>query len=172
MQKRYSVYLLCLHCKLSFFCLKFKILFKNWWISWQLEAQIFATIIVIPAIHFIPMKNRDSLLSGLFNKVCASRHSTFRLSTSTYNTPLVLGKTIFSASRFTAILIAFAKALNIASILWCSFSPSALMFRLHLDASLNDLKKCRNISVGRPPMLSRLWGCVSSTFYWAAWWIN
>ena len=35
----------------------------------------------------------------------------------TYKTPLVEGKTILSASRFTAIFIAFAKALNIASIL-------------------------------------------------------
>jgi len=56
------------------------------------------------------------LLSGLFNKVSASK--TFRLSALyLYNTPLVLGKTIFSASLFTAILIAFAKALKIASIL-------------------------------------------------------
>jgi hypothetical protein len=59
------------------------------------------------------------LLSGLFSKVSFSKpanpfsilHFPF------YKTPLVLGKTIFSASRFTAILIAFAKALKIASIL-------------------------------------------------------
>src|ERR1700743_2336527 len=58
-----------------------------------------------------------------------------------YNTPLVLGKTILFTSLFTAIFMAFAKALNIASILWCSFWPSAFMLRLHFAASLKDLKK-------------------------------
>ena len=58
-----------------------------------------------------------------------------------YNTPLVLGKLILFASLFTASLMALAKALNIDSILWCSFVPSTLMFKLHFDASLNDLKK-------------------------------
>src|SRR5690606_10641769 len=55
-----------------------------------------------------------------------------------YKTPFVLGRTIFSASRFTAILIAFAKALKMASILWCSLVPSALMLRLALAPSVND----------------------------------
>src|SRR5690606_20689642 len=48
-----------------------------------------------------------------------------------------------------------ANALNIASILWCSLSPSALIFRLDLEASENDLKKWKNISVGISPIFSR-----------------
>src|SRR6218665_3256973 len=59
-----------------------------------------------------------------------------------YRTPFVLGKLSNSfKSRFTAIFIDLAKALKMASILWCSFCPSHLMFRLHLEVSENDLKK-------------------------------
>ena len=58
-----------------------------------------------------------------------------------YNIPFVLGKIIFSTSLFTAILMDFAKALKIASILWCSFVPSALIFKLHFAPSVKDLKK-------------------------------
>ena len=58
-----------------------------------------------------------------------------------YNIPLVDGKLIFVASLLIAIFSAFAKALKIDSILWCSFCPSTLIFKLHLEASLNDLKK-------------------------------
>src|SRR5690606_24765642 len=76
--------------------------------------------------------------------------------------PLVDGNTISSASRFTAILMALAKALKMASILWCSFPPSALMFRLALAPSLKDLKKWRNISVGISPIFSR-WKSASQT---------
>jgi hypothetical protein len=59
-----------------------------------------------------------------------------------YKTPLVLGKLSMAlGSRFTAIFMAFAQALNIASILWCSLSPSTFMFRLHLAVSVKLLKK-------------------------------
>lgn len=58
-----------------------------------------------------------------------------------YKIPFVVGKLLLLMSLFTAIFIAFANALNIDSILWCSFSPSALIFKLHLAASLKDLKK-------------------------------
>ena len=58
-----------------------------------------------------------------------------------YKTPLVLGKASLLGLRFTAILIALAKALKMTSILWCSFSPLQLMFKLHLAPSLKDLKK-------------------------------
>jgi hypothetical protein len=40
-----------------------------------------------------------------------------------YSTPFVLGKASLYGFRFTAILIALANALKMASILWCSFSP-------------------------------------------------
>lgn len=40
-----------------------------------------------------------------------------KLSASPYNNPFVLGNCILDGLRFTAILIAFAKVLNIASIL-------------------------------------------------------
>src|SRR5690606_7493486 len=73
-----------------------------------------------------------------------------------YNTPFVLGNCIFSASRRTAFFIDFAKALKIASILWCSLSPSALIFKFDFDASENDLKKWENISVGISPIFLRL----------------
>ena len=58
-----------------------------------------------------------------------------------YNTPLVLGNASLSGLRFTAILIDLAKALKMASILWCSLSPLQLIFTLALAASLKDLKK-------------------------------
>lgn len=59
-----------------------------------------------------------------------------------YSTPLVLGRLSRSfRSRLTAILIALANALNMASILWCSFCPSHFTFRLHFEVSENDLKK-------------------------------
>jgi len=53
--------------------------------------------------------------------------------------PFVLGKIIFSTSCLMAILIALAKALKIASILWCSLSPSTFIFKLHFAPSVNDL---------------------------------
>ena len=56
-----------------------------------------------------------------------------------HKTPFVLGSE--SPSRRTAILMAFANALKMASILWCSIVPSALIFRLHRALSENDLKK-------------------------------
>ena len=58
-----------------------------------------------------------------------------------YNIPLVEGRIIFSRSRLTAILMALANALKMASILWCSLVPSALIFRLAFAPSVNDLKK-------------------------------
>jgi hypothetical protein len=58
-----------------------------------------------------------------------------------YSIPLVEGKIIFSVSLFTATFIALANALKIASILWCSLVPSALMLILALAPSENDLKK-------------------------------
>ncbi len=109
----------------------------------NLKMNISFSWVMRPRYSLLPMKNRDPLLSGLFNSGWASKPSAlnpsaFHLS---YNKPLVLGNTIFSASRLIAILMALANALKIASILWCSLSPSALMFRLHFAASLNDLKK-------------------------------
>jgi len=56
-----------------------------------------------------------------------------------YSIPLVLGKSL--PSLFTAILIDFATALKMASILWCSLSPSAFILRLHLAASEKDFQK-------------------------------
>ena len=65
----------------------------------------------------------------------------FMITVFIYRIPFVEGKLILFISLLTAIFIAFARALKIASILWCSFWPSALIFKLHLLASLNDLKK-------------------------------
>src|SRR6185503_16068023 len=73
-----------------------------------------------------------------------------------YKIPFVEGKTILFTSLLTAILIALAKALKMASILWCSFSPSALILMLNFAESLKDLKKWKNISVGISPIFSRL----------------
>ena len=56
-----------------------------------------------------------------------------------HSTPFVLARSV--PSRRIAILMDFAKALNIASILWCSIVPSAFMFKLHWALSENDLKK-------------------------------
>ncbi len=56
----------------------------------------------------------------------------------------------------TADFRALANALNIASILWCSLLPSALILRLHLALSLNDLKKWKNISEGISPIVRLL----------------
>jgi len=47
----------------------------------------------------------------------------FLLNLKHYSTPFVLGKASLYGFRFTAILIALANALKMASILWCSFSP-------------------------------------------------
>ena len=58
-----------------------------------------------------------------------------------YNIPFDDGKNILLTSLFTAIFIAFAKALKIPSILWCSFTPSAFIFKLHFAPSVNDLNK-------------------------------
>lgn len=55
--------------------------------------------------------------------------------------PLVVGSASCIGSFFTAIRMAFAKALKMASILWCSLSPWQKTLRLHLAASENDLKK-------------------------------
>jgi len=60
-----------------------------------------------------------------------------------YNMPLVDGRWLENGSRFTAILMAFANALKMASILWCSLSPLHEIFKLHFAASLNDLKNER-----------------------------
>ena len=46
-----------------------------------------------------------------------------------YNTPLLLGRWKWVTSRRTAIRTLRAKALKMPSILWCSFSPSAFMFK-------------------------------------------
>ncbi len=58
-----------------------------------------------------------------------------------YNIPLVVGSASCIGSFLTAIRIAFAKALKMASILWCSLSPLQKTLRLHLAASEKDLKK-------------------------------
>src|SRR5690606_41864759 len=76
--------------------------------------------------------------------------------TLSYNSPFVLGNRMLSKSRLTAIFMHFANALKIASILWCSFSPSALTFKLHFAASEKDLKKWKNNSVGISPIFSLL----------------
>ena len=55
--------------------------------------------------------------------------------------PFVVGSASCIGSFFTAIRMAFAKALKMASILWCSLSPWQKTLRLHLAASENDLKK-------------------------------
>ena len=74
-----------------------------------------------------------------------------------YSNPLVLGKEFkLLISLLTANWIDLAKALKIDSILWCSFSPSALIFKLHLAPSEKDLKKWLNISVGISPIFSLL----------------
>ena len=58
-----------------------------------------------------------------------------------YSIPFVLGNCAERASRLFAILIARANPLNIASILWCSLSPSTLILRLQRAVSEKDLKK-------------------------------
>ena len=58
-----------------------------------------------------------------------------------YNIPLVVGSASCMGSFLTAMRMAFAKALKMASILWCSLSPLQKTLRLHLAASENDLKK-------------------------------
>jgi len=55
--------------------------------------------------------------------------------------PFVVGSASCIGSFFTAIRMALAKALKMASILWCSLSPWQKTLRLHLAASENDLKK-------------------------------
>jgi len=55
--------------------------------------------------------------------------------------PFVVGSASCIGSFLTAIRMAFAKALKMASILWCSLSPWQKTLRLHLAASENDLKK-------------------------------
>ena len=55
-----------------------------------------------------------------------------------------------------AILIARARALKMASILWCSLVPWAFMLRLMRASSASVLKKCWNISVGMSPIFSLL----------------
>lgn len=55
--------------------------------------------------------------------------------------PLVVGSASCIGFFFTAIRMALAKALKMASILWCSLSPWQKTLRLHLAASENDLKK-------------------------------
>ena len=59
----------------------------------------------------------------------------------THNCPLVEGRINFSGSRCIAALMVLAKLLKIASILWCSLCPSALMFKLAFAPSAKDLKK-------------------------------
>ena len=46
-------------------------------------------------------------------------------------------------SRRKAIFAALAKALKMASILWCSIVPSALIFRLQRALSEKDLKEAK-----------------------------
>jgi hypothetical protein len=58
-----------------------------------------------------------------------------------YNIPLVVGSASCMGSFLTAMRMAFAKALKMASILWCSLSPLQKTLRLHLAASEYDLKK-------------------------------
>lgn len=55
--------------------------------------------------------------------------------------PFVVGNASCIGSFLTAMRMAFAKALKMASILWCSLSPLQKTLRLHLAASENDLKK-------------------------------
>jgi hypothetical protein len=86
----------------------------------------------------------------LSSQLLASRFSTSQ------RVPFVDGNSLFEESFFTAILMDLAKALKMASILWCSFCPSALIFRLHLAVSEKDLKKWKNSSVGTYPIRSRL----------------
>ena len=68
-----------------------------------------------------------------------------------YNIPLLLGSSNLKLLRDAAMRRAREKALKMPSILWCSFSPVAVMCRLQWAASVKLLKKWRNISVGTSP---------------------
>ena len=86
--------------------------------------------------------NAGSLVVGPFLQKYAENCFLGNVRQKFYKTPLVDGKLPKAfASRATAILMALAKALKTASILWCSFWPSTLMLRLQSAASEKDLKK-------------------------------
>src|SRR5690606_34278113 len=72
-----------------------------------------------------------------------------------HRTPLVLANVKSLTSLRIADFNARANALNIDSILWCSFSPRPSICKLMRASSEKDLKKCENISVGTSPIFSR-----------------
>src|SRR5699024_4945520 len=94
----------------------------------KLLRHIHRIFVIYRLLIIIPLYEADTFSVNQINSRYYSHTTLF--SGLIYKTPFVLARVRSFTSLRIAALIARAKALKIASILWCSFSPSASICRL------------------------------------------